>query len=217
MHIYLSKIVNLPTAKRLPAYLYILQQLKKNGQKHVSSSHLAGKMNIEPILVRKDIEAIQVSGTPRIGYSVENLINTIESYFEWNQTQHAILFGVGELGVAILGNQELANLGLRIVAAFDSDPRKVNKFIHGVMVFDLLYLHEIIEDFKVNIAILCFPSGMVQCLVDELVSAGVTGVWSFSSQNLTIPDSVVTQKDDLTSGFVELCAKLRRNELVFRL
>lgn len=204
------KIDKLPTVRRLPDYLSILQELSATGELFVTSSYLAEKMGIIPILVRKDIEMLQVNGTPRVGYSIEILIKRIENFLGWGTSLDACLIGVGQLGSSILANRELMTLGLRIVAAFDNDPRKIKTSVHGVPVLDCARLEEYVRRIRIGMAILCVPSIQAQSLTDQLVTAGIRGIWNFTSARLAVPEDVITQKEDLTTGYAVLSARLTR-------
>lgn len=204
------KIDKLPTVRRLPDYLSVLQELSARGELFVTSSYLAEKLGVVAILVRKDIELLRVTGTPRVGYSVELLIKRIENFLGWGESLDACLIGVGQMGSSILANRELMTLGLRIVAAFDSDPRKIKTSVHGVPVFDCSVLEEYVRKFRVGMAILCVPSVQAQSLTDKLVTAGIRGIWNFTSARLAVPEDVITQKEDLTTGYAVLSARLTR-------
>jgi redox-sensing transcriptional repressor len=204
------KIDKLPTVRRLPAYLTILRELFLKGEQFVSSSYLAERMEIEPILVRKDLELTRINGTPRIGYCIGDLIKGIEDFLGLGDTLDAFLVGVGQFGTSILYNRELTNLGLRIVAAFDKEPHKVKELLHEVPVFDMARLAELSKRIHVGLAILCVPPEDAQEVTDILVASGIKGIWNFTSVNLVVPEGIVAQKEDLASGLAVLSVKLNR-------
>jgi redox-sensing transcriptional repressor len=204
------KIDKLPTVRRLPAYLTILRELLAKEEQFVSSSYLAERMEIEPILVRKDLELTRINGTPRIGYCIEDLIKGIEDFLGLGETLDAFLVGVGQIGTSILYNRELTNLGLKIVAAFDKEPQKIKALIQEVPVFDVSRLAELSKRIQVGLAILCVPPEDAQEVTDILVESGIKGIWNFTSTNLVVPDDVVAQKEDLASGLAVMSVKLNR-------
>ncbi len=206
------KIDKLPTVRRLPTYLSLLRSLFLKGEQFVSSSYLAEKMHLEPILVRKDLELTRINGTPRIGYCIADLIKGIEDFLGWDETLDAFLVGVGQLGTSILGNRELMNFGLKIVAAFDKYPRRFGASVHGVPVFDSARLEELSKRIHVGMAILCVPSEEAQQVTDILVASGIKGIWNFTSENIVVPEDVITQKEDLASGLAVLSVKLTRSK-----
>lgn len=207
---HLRKMHNVPTVRRLPDYHALLQERAAAGEQFVSSSYLAEQMGIIPVLVRKDIEVLQVTGTPRIGYPVEPLLRRIEHFLGWGERMDAVLLGVGQVGAAILANRQLATVGLNVVAAFDADPRKISTRIHGVTVLDVAILEDELRKLQVDVAILCVPSLYAQGLTDRLVAAGVGGIWNFTPVRLDVPDQVITQKEDLTTSYALLSARLTR-------
>jgi redox-sensing transcriptional repressor len=200
----------MPTVRRLPDYLFILQELSAAGELFVSSSLLAQKMGILPVLVRKDIELVRVAGTPRVGYPIDILVKRIKNFLGWGASQNAVLFGVGQLGTSILADRQLLNLGLRIVAAVDTDPCKIQTSVHGVPVFAPARLEELLKTYQIGMAILCVPAATAQNLADTIVASGIRGIWNFTSACLTVPEYVVTQKEDLTTGYALLSAKMSR-------
>lgn len=205
------KVDKLPTIRRLPEYLRTLRDLECHGKILVSSSQLAEAMNIEPILVRKDLAMTGIEGTPRIGYNVSDVIASIEEFLGWgNSPMDVFLVGAGHLGTAILGYRELREHSHRIVAAFDRDPEKIGKTIHGVRVFKLDKLPDLVMRLDVHLAILTVPPQAAQEAADFLVRAGIQGIWNFTTVNLEVPAGVVTHKEDLMSGLAVLSVKLAR-------
>lgn len=202
------KIDKLPTIRRFPAYLHILRKLEREGKEFVSSSHLAQLKNIEPILVRKDLEMTGISGTRKIGYYIPDLIRAIENFLGWGETLDTFLMGVGQLGTALLAYKELEIHGHRIVAAFDIDPAKIGKKIHGVPVFNVTKAPELLGRLNVRLAILTVPDEEAQGVTDLLVASGIQGIWNFTSIILDVPQGVITQKEELLSGLAVLSMKM---------
>ena len=115
-----------PTLQRLPAYLQFLKRLQKEGSRTVSCNYIAAEMNLNPVLVRKDLAAVSsVGGRPKIGYLLDNLIVDVEHYLGYAETCKAVLAGAGHLGCALLAYPGFPAYGVEIVAAFDQDPTLV--------------------------------------------------------------------------------------------
>jgi redox-sensing transcriptional repressor len=205
------KIDKLPTIRRLPSYLQILRALAAKGEEFVSSAYLADQMQIEAILVRKDLELTGISGVPRVGFRINDLVSAIEKFLGWGRALDTCLVGAGQLGAALLGHRELNNFGIRIVAAFDNDPAKIGASIHGVTVFSFSRLSELLKRLTILLAIVCVPPDVAQSVVDQLVQGGVQAIWIFTSANITVPEHVIFQREDLLSGLAVLSARLNRN------
>jgi redox-sensing transcriptional repressor len=205
------KIDKLPTIRRLPNYLQILRGLFAKGEEFVSSAFLAEQMHIEAILVRKDLELTGVSGTPRVGFRVKDLIGSIEKFLGWGQVLDTCLVGAGQLGAALLGLRDLTQFGIRIVAAFDKDTEKIGTTIHGVTVFPVSRLDELLRRLTIRLAIVCVPPEDAQQVTNLLVQAGIQAIWIFTSANISVPAHVIIQKEDLLSGLAVLCSQLTKN------
>ena len=211
----MRKVPKLPSVKRLPSYLHELRLLRENQQQVVSTTHLAQKLGLEPIIVRKDLELASAPGSPGVGYNVERLIAGIENFLGWNDETRAVLVGAGNLGTALLGYHGLAQYRFTIVAAFDSDPGKVDTVIHGKPVYSIDRLREISESLNVNIAILSVPCEYAQQAADHIVQSGLKAIWNFTHTPLALPPEIVQQRVNMAGDLAELSVKLmtgNRNE-----
>ncbi len=206
---YERQVAKLPSIRRLPLYLRALQGLKDSGQDVVSSSWLARELELQQIVVKKDLEITQAVGKTGVGYAVEDLISAIEDYLGWNNFTDAFLVGAGNLGQALLGYAGFREFGLRIVAAFDTNPDLIGSELHGVPVFDLTKLPNLAERLHVHLAVLTVPSPVAQDVCDTLVGNGVLGIWNFTPVKLQVPRGVIVRREDLASGLAELSVKIK--------
>lgn len=204
-----KKEISIQTIRRLPQYLRIFYNLHAYGRELVSSTALAEETQLLPIVIKKDLQAVGAPSKLRAGFKVAGTIAVIEKFLGWNSLNKAFLVGVGHLGAALLGFDGFKNHGLEIVAAFDTNPEKVGSSVHGVQVYHTAQLAGIIEKQNLKIAILTVPAAAAQGITDTLVAAGIKAIWNFAPVNLTVPPGVVVQKEDISSGLAELCAKLK--------
>lgn len=205
-----AKVDKLPTIRRLPMYLRILRNFAEKGQERVSSGQLAEVMNIDSILVRKDLVLTGIVGTPRIGYNISDLISSVEGFLGWGERLDVFLVGAGHLGTAILGYREMHDNSHRIAAAFDKDPAKLNSTIHGVRVHDIDEMPQLVDKMNVRLAILTVHPEDAQEVTDFLVKAGIKAIWNFTSVSLDVPESVTTHNEDLLSGLAVLSVRMAR-------
>jgi redox-sensing transcriptional repressor len=203
-----QKIAAVPSIRRLPSYLHIIRQSKDEGNEYISGTVIAQELHLEPIQVRKDLAITGIVGKPKKGYPVVALMAAIEHFLGWDEIQQAVLVGAGNLGTALSGYQEFQYHGLHICAAFDQDPFKIGKSIHGVPVFSLETLPIQVKNLGAKIAILTVPSTYAQDVCDVLVAAGITAIWNFTNVKLKVPETVLVQKEDLTSGYAMLCVMM---------
>jgi redox-sensing transcriptional repressor len=189
--------------------LHTIRQLQGRGNEYISGTVIAQELNLEPIQVRKDLAITGIIGKPKRGYPVEALISAIERFLRWDSAQDAVLVGVGNLGTALMGYREFQFHGLNLVAAFDKAPEKIGSVIHGIKVLPADTLEIQLRNFGVKIAILTVPSPFAQETADTLIRSGVEGIWNFTNVKLKVPDTVVVQKEDLSSGYAMLCVMMQ--------
>ena len=202
------KVPKLPSVKRLPSYLHELKLLRDQQQQMVSTTFLAQKLGLEPIIVRKDLELASSPGSPGVGYNVQNLIDGIESFLGWNDETPVVLVGVGNLGTALLGYRGFAEYRFNIIAAFDNDPEKVGSSLHGKPVYHVDQLHEFAENMHIKIAILSVPCEYAQKAAENIASAGLKAIWNFTNTTLNLPPDIVQQRVNMAGDLAELSVKL---------
>jgi len=204
-----ARMPGLSCVKRLPSYLQLLRVLQAEGREYVSGTVLAGVHHLEPVIVRKDLAITGIMGTPRLGFRVTELITAIERFLGWDDQTKAVLVGVGHLGAALLGYRGFENFGLHIVAAFDVDPKKIGKWVHGCKVQTVNQLAEFVRRGEIKLGVLTVPAAVAQEAAEIMVCAGIRGIWNFTPVKLQVPETVVTQKEDLAEGLAVLSHRLR--------
>ncbi|MCE5199097.1 MAG: redox-sensing transcriptional repressor Rex [Armatimonadota bacterium] len=205
-----NKIGSLPAVRRLPTYLHLLRSFSESGREMVSSTHIAEKLKIEPIQVRKDLAITGIEGKPKVGYYIPALIDAIETFLGWNNTTDAFLVGVGNLGSALLGYEGFRKHGLKIVAAFDADDSRVGQVIGDVEVLPIHKLSDLAMRMHVPMGVIAVPAESAQSVADAMVLGGIQAIWNFAPRSLDVPDGVVVQNEDLASGLAVLSVKLAR-------
>jgi len=200
--------VPLPTIRRLPMYFAQLQRVIQEGLTSVSSSQLAAALSLEPIQVRKDLEAIGVTGQPRVGFPVAQLVTAIERFLGWDNVTDAFVIGAGHLGTALAGYQGFEKHGLNVVALFDNDPRKVGQTIHGKEVLHVDKLGNLASRLHVHIAILTVPAEVAASVAQLAIDAGIQAIWNFTPTKLIVPENVILERVDLAARLAVLSSKL---------
>ncbi len=203
------KAIPEPTLRRLPLYYQYLKKVRdeKKGE-FISCTQIGNDLSILPIQVRKDLGVTDAVGKPKLGYGIDELIAIIEEFLGWNNTKDAYLVGVGHLGTALLGFERFKEYGLNIIAAFDIDKEKIGQTIHGVKVFHIGKLDNMVKRMGIKIGILTVPSLPAQDLTDEMVHAGIEAIWNFSPVKVSVPPGMIVQHENLASSLVVLSKKL---------
>lgn len=99
--IMISTSISKQTLLRLPLYLNYLKHLPDEADEYISATKIAGALNLNHVVVRKDLASISNAGRPKVGYSVGSLIGELENYLGYNDND-AIIIGAGKLGKALL-------------------------------------------------------------------------------------------------------------------
>jgi redox-sensing transcriptional repressor len=200
-----------PTLKRLPLYHRFLKELQPSGREQVSCTEIGAHLKLDPTQVRKDLEAAGINGRPRIGYTLASVIDGIEEFLGWKNVNEAFLIGAGSMGSALLGYRKFEECGLKIVAAFDTDPTKIGATIHGKHVLALEKLTDLTRRMHILIGIITVPASEAQAAADLLVQGGVRAIWNFAPVHLRVPDSIILHNEDLYCSLASLSQKLAKD------
>ena len=196
--------------RRLSIYYHLLQAMTLTGVLNVSCTQIAAALNLDPTQVRKDIEATGMAGKPRVGYPLTALVRWIETFLGLNNSNEAVLVGVGSLGSALLGYDKFRRLGFDLVAAFDTDPHKAGHMIAGREVFRLDRLVDIARRRKILLGVIATPSAAAQGIADQMVEGGIRAIWNFAPVHLKVPPTVILQNEDLYHSLASLSFRLDR-------
>lgn len=197
--------------RRLPTYYRLLQQMAAQ-DRHVSCSLIGRHLGLDPTQVRKDIEMIGLAGKPKVGFVVVDLLRGIEAFLGWDSPKEAILAGAGRLGSALLGYERFREYGIRILAAFDTDPKKIGMSIADKRVYLLDSLPGRTRWMGVSLGVITTPPGAAQRVADLMVQGGIRAIWNFAPVHLRVPDSVIVQNEDLGHALASLSFRLARRD-----
>jgi redox-sensing transcriptional repressor len=195
---------------RLPQYHHYLVDLAAKGITQTTCSVIGRDLGLIPVQVRKDLQYTGFIGRPKTGYSVAELIQAIETFLGWNNINEAFLVGAGNLGTALLGHERFSKFGLRIVAAFDTDPAKAGQWIHDKAVLPLNELADLAQRMSIHLGIITTPPEAAQAVADEMVKGGIQAIWNFAPVRLRVPEHIIVHNEDLYSTLATLSWKLAR-------
>jgi redox-sensing transcriptional repressor len=199
-----------PSLKRLPQYHHYLVDVEARGATRISCSTIGRDLGLVAVQVRKDLQYTGIIGKPKTGYSVSELIQAIEQFLGWNNVNEAFLVGVGNLGTALLGHERFSKFGLRIVAAFDTDPSKIGQWIHKKAVLPLDKLADLAPRMSILLGIITTPAEAAQAVADEMVKGRIQAIWNFAPVKLRVPEEIIVHNEDLYSTLASLSWKLAR-------
>lgn len=199
------------TIGRLSLYRRLLNSLVSDGIANVFSHQLANMAGGTAAQVRRDMMAVGYSGSPKRGYDVRELISSIATFLDAPQGQGVALVGIGNLGRAILTYFSGRRPNLSMVAAFDSDPYKVNRVIHGCRCYPMAELATVVERLEIRTAIIAVPATEAQAVAERLIRGGIRGILNFAPVRLRVLGGVYVEDIDMTTSLEKVAYFARQD------
>lgn len=208
------KNLPVPSIQRLPTYLRLLEAAKVRGERVVSCTRIAEELGQQSVQVRKDLAITGVTGRPKVGYRVDELIDAIKRLLGWNRETNAFLVGVGNLGSAILNYRGFVVHGLNIVGVFDANPQLWGKEVKGrrVLPFDMMLDHALelqSQDVDIEMGIITCPAFAAQEVADMLLKVGVRAIWNYAPATLELPQHIICENVKLSESFAVLTNRMK--------
>ncbi len=201
-----------PTLRRLPVYLYFLEKVREDGIINISAPTIGKNLKCDSTQVVKDLAVTGVKGKPRVGYNTYELIHALEDYLGFNRTNEAFLVGAGNLGSALMAYQEHQSLGIKIIAAFDSNETKIGTHVGNIHILEYKKLFNLAERLNVKIGIIATPNEVAQDIAEDLVNCGVKAIWNFTAVILDLPNNIIIQNTSLSTNVAVLLRHLNDSE-----
>lgn len=191
---------------RIPVYLKFIESLPQDVET-VSATTIAKALGFGEVQVRKDLGAICGSGKPRIGYTVANLKESLESLID-SRNGKTVIVGAGKLGRALLDYGGFSDYGLDILAAFDTEVSQNNA--SGKPILPIDGLHDFCKENNVSIGVIAVPATAAQEVCDKLCQSGIKAIMSFAPCKLTAPEGVAIQYENMALSLAHLKAQIKQ-------
>ena len=205
----ISLVVQKSTLSRLPLYYSHIRKMQQKGEKYVSAATVAQSLNLNPVLVRKDLSGVSsVEGKPHAGFEIDTLLKDLSEFLGYNKVDEAILVGVGSLGRLILTNTEFSSMGLDITVGFDKDPDLVGLQIGSKYILPMEKMESYIKRTGVKIGIITVPADQAQSVCDQMVECGILAIWNFAFTLLNVPKGILVKNENLPSSLAVLSQQL---------
>lgn len=200
------------TLKRLPVYLNYLKSVDPEETPNISATTLAKALDLNDVLVRKDLAQVSSGGKPKVGYEILALIEDLESALGYGNVEGAVLVGAGKLGRAILSYNGFDAYGVNILAAFDNDTNILGEMENGKPIIPLEKMESVCGRLGVQIGIITVPAQYAQEICDRMVDCGIQAIWNFAPAHLTVPEHILVRDENMASSLALLSNHLRRQE-----
>jgi len=198
---------------RLLSYLRFIKQLPENSPENISSTVIAGALGVNDVQVRKDLAMVSDKGKPKVGYITTELLADLEHFLGHDNYSDAVLAGAGNLGRALLSYENFEQYGLKIIAAFDSNPALAGTMIGSVQVLPPEKIANLCQRLNIHIGIIAVPAPFAQETCDRLVAGGVRAIWNFAPVNLRVPEHIILKNEDMAASLAVLTRQLTKNLL----
>jgi len=199
------------TIERLSAYRRTLLGCLEEKKNYIYSHDLAARIHITAVQVRRDLMLIGYSSVLRKGYDVKELIETIGTIIDSNESLNVAIIGIGNFGRAVAGYFKGKRSKLHLVASFDNDPQKVNKVISGIKCYPIGDMEKFISELDIRIAILTVPPDHVKDIAAEVVRCGIKGILNFTTVPLNVPSWVFLEEYDMITSIEKVAYFVKEN------
>jgi len=207
-----NKNISMAVIKRLPKYYRYLEELMKNEVDRISSKELGEKIGFTASQIRQDLNCFGDFGQQGYGYNVKELYNQISSILGLDRGYEAALVGAGNIGQAVSNYSRFENLGFKITAIFDGNPKLIGMKIRDVEIMDIDEMASVLNSQKIDIGIICVPRKNAQIVGDELIKGGVRAIWNFAPVDLVVPEHVKVENVHLSESLLTLIYLLNESD-----
>ena len=207
-----NKNISIAVIKRLPKYYRYLDELMRNEVDRISSKELGEKIGFTASQIRQDLNCFGDFGQQGYGYNVTELYNQIKSILGLDRGYKAALVGAGNIGQAVSNYSRFEDLGFRIDAIFDANPKLIGMKIKDVEIRDIDEMKPILESEKIDIGIICVPRKNAQNVADDLIKGGVRAIWNFAPVDLIVPNHVKVENVHLSESLMTLIYLLNEQD-----
>ena len=198
------------TIGRLGLYRRCLNRLQAEGRPFVYSHEIAQETGASAAQVRRDLMAVGYSGSPNRGYQTAELIRSIGEHLDGSGEIGVALFGLGNLGRAIIAYLSRQRPNLAVAAAFDQDPDKIGRVIQGCRCYSVDEIDAVAREKSLEVGVIAVPALAAQDAADRLIAAGIAGLLNFAPHSLKVPPHVHVEELDLTLSLEKVAYFARR-------
>lgn len=194
---------------RLRRYLFALSDFLSQGITRVSSQDISCRVGVNASAIRRDLTRFGEFGRPSIGYDAAFLRSRLAEILHLEDSKNVVWVGAARLA----GDQSqrtdrlvrrLEQHGFKIVAVLDTDHGEDRERIGGLEVRPLSAAGAIIDEFKVDAAVIAAAEDQAQNVADVLVAAGVRAILNLSSAVITVPGEVMVRNVDIVAELFAL-------------
>ena len=190
------------TLGRLPCYLNYLSEASQNKIEYVSATIISKALSLGEVQVRKDLNSVSGAGKPKIGYSVNDLIKSIENALGYGNIAKAVIVGAGKLGQALLNFDGFREYGVEISAAFDLVPKVKDEFHREVL--PMGRFESFCKENNIKIGVITVCESAAQQICNLMVKNNIHAIWNFTPAKLNVPENVILKQENMALSLAYL-------------
>jgi redox-sensing transcriptional repressor len=210
-----DKPISKTVISRLPRYYRFLGMIEAEGVSKTSSSDLARRMGLTASQIRQDLNCFGGFGQQGYGYNVSELKKDIGDILGINNNYSCVLFGAGNIGMAISQHLNFSALGFKLTAIFDINKNLIGKKIYGVEIHDVSEYESLKEKLNPKAAILCTPDEVGFETTKLLYDSGVRYFWNFSHYNINKDfEDAIVENVHLNDSLMTLCYAITNDDKI---
>jgi len=209
----MEKQIKIPeaTIDRIALYYRILEDLLAQGVQVISSQKFASVCRINPAQVRKDLSFFGEFGVRGVGYNVRDLLMEIKKILVSDREWKLGIVGLGNMGKALVRDENFFRRGYRFVAAFDSDPAKIGQeVVKDLFIRSMAEISLATDQLRIEIGVITTPPLHAQRVADLLMDAGIMAILNFSAIQVRKPDCCLVHNVDFTVNLDNLAYHLKK-------
>ena len=181
----------------------MLNRFRALGLVRVFSDNIADPLGISASLVRKDFALFGISGSQKGGYNIDLVINKINEILGSNKVQRVIIVGVGRIGEALMSYNGFQKDGIKIVAGFDIDLKKIRK--NGeVPVMPIEELEGYVREHSISVAVMAVPDVAAQQTLETLKRSNIKGILNFTPVKFKSSEEITINNFNIENELVNL-------------
>jgi redox-sensing transcriptional repressor len=188
---------------RLLSYKHLLNRFKSLGLVRVFSDNIADPLGISASLVRKDFGLFGISGSQKGGYSIDDVLVKINEILGSNEVNRVVVVGVGRIGEALISYHGFHKDGIKIVAGFDIDVKKIKK-TGDVPIKPIEELNEYVKENNISVAIMAVPDIAAQQTIESLKRSDIRGILNFTAVKFKSTEEVTINNFNIENELVNL-------------
>lgn len=199
--------------RRYGLYLSYLRLMRLRGRIDLSIDSVATETGIKYMQVEEDLMGHGLLLAGQKAVHISSLMTALEQILGYYNETESFLAGAGKLGTSLLLKENLGQTSLKIVAAFDTDYRKIGSLIGSIRVMSPDKIIPLAARMHVSLGIIATPAGEASHVADLLAGAGMKAIWNFTAENIDPGPGIIVEQtrpgQDIAAAYERIIHRLR--------